>query len=142
MKRPPNETKLESCLVIFLFSSLRSCLYLKTRSIDSRISFGSENIASKEAHLLEHSLYPKTILQFTRFVAFVTHASATGRPEFIADGWSSLRSTVKKKGKMHSGGKPAALGLRMLFMKILMATVSYMIRDLYCLLCFCKWLAS
>lgn len=36
-----------------------------------------EDIASKDAHLLEHSLLPKTILQFTRFVAFITHASAT-----------------------------------------------------------------
>jgi DtxR family Mn-dependent transcriptional regulator len=43
-----------------------------------------EDIASKDAHLLEHSLHPKTILQFTRFVAFITHASVTGRPEFVA----------------------------------------------------------
>ena len=42
-----------------------------------------EDIASKDAHLLEDSLHPKTILQFTRFVPFITHASATGRPEFV-----------------------------------------------------------
>jgi len=39
---------------------------------------------------------------------------------------------------MHSIDKPAALGLGMLFMKILVATVSYLIRDLYCLLHFRK----
>jgi len=41
-----------------------------------------ENIASKDAHMLEHSLHPKTILQFQRFVAFITPTSASGRPEF------------------------------------------------------------
>ena len=45
-----------------------------------------ENIASKDAHLLEHSLHPKTIIQFQRFVAFITYASVTGRPKFVA-GW-------------------------------------------------------
>jgi hypothetical protein len=56
----------------------------------------------------------------------------------LQDGWSSLRSTAKKKSKMHSSDKPAALGLGILVMKILVAAVSYMIRDLYCLLCFRK----
>jgi len=41
-----------------------------------------EDIALKDVHVLEHSLHPKTILQFTRFVDFITHVSATGRPRF------------------------------------------------------------
>jgi DtxR family Mn-dependent transcriptional regulator len=56
-----------------------------------------ENIASKDAHLLEHSLHPKTILQFTRFVAFITHASATGRPEFVARWMEQFKEYCEKE---------------------------------------------
>jgi DtxR family Mn-dependent transcriptional regulator len=56
-----------------------------------------EDIASKDAHLLEHSLHPKTILQFTRFVAFITHASATGRPEFVVRWMEQFKKYCEKE---------------------------------------------
>ena len=40
-----------------------------------------EDIALKDSHILEHQLDPKTILQFTRFVRFITEAPE--RPKFI-----------------------------------------------------------
>ncbi|RLG90781.1 metal-dependent transcriptional regulator [Candidatus Bathyarchaeota archaeon] len=40
-----------------------------------------KDIASKDAHILEHQLDPKTILQFTRFVEFVV--SSSERPKFV-----------------------------------------------------------
>ena len=40
-----------------------------------------EDIALKDSHILEHQLDPKTILQFTRFVKFITGASE--RPRFV-----------------------------------------------------------
>ena len=42
-----------------------------------------KDIALKDAHILEHQLDPKTILQFTKFVEFVTRASATKHPKFV-----------------------------------------------------------
>lgn len=39
------------------------------------------DIALKDAHVLEHRLDPKTILQFARFVEFIT--SAPKRPRFV-----------------------------------------------------------
>ena len=40
-----------------------------------------EDIALKDSHILEHQLDPKTILQFTRFVRFITESSE--RPRFV-----------------------------------------------------------
>ena len=40
-----------------------------------------EDIALKDSHILEHQLDPKTILQFTRFVKFITESSE--RPRFV-----------------------------------------------------------
>lgn len=40
-----------------------------------------KDIALKDAHVLEHQLNPKTILQFTRFVNFISQAPE--RPSFI-----------------------------------------------------------
>ena len=40
-----------------------------------------EDIALKDSHILEHQLDPKTILQFTRFVKFITEASEC--PRFV-----------------------------------------------------------
>lgn len=40
-----------------------------------------EEIALKDAHMLEHQLDPKTVVQFTRFVEFVT--SAPKHPRFL-----------------------------------------------------------
>jgi len=42
-----------------------------------------EDIASKDADVLEHLLHPETILQFKRFVDFIGHTSVTGHPEFV-----------------------------------------------------------
>ena len=36
-----------------------------------------EDIVLKDSHILEHQLDPKTILQFTRFIKFVTEVSST-----------------------------------------------------------------
>jgi DtxR family Mn-dependent transcriptional regulator len=41
-----------------------------------------EDTASKDAHILEHQLDPKTILQFNRFVEFITNALE--RPKFVS----------------------------------------------------------
>jgi DtxR family Mn-dependent transcriptional regulator len=41
-----------------------------------------EKTASKDAHILEHQLDPMTILQFNRFVEFIT--SAPERPKFVS----------------------------------------------------------
>jgi len=40
-----------------------------------------EEVAMKDAHLLEHQLDPMTIKQFTRFVEFIT--SASDRPRWV-----------------------------------------------------------
>ena len=42
-----------------------------------------KDIALKDAHILEHQLDSKTILQFTKFVEFVTSASASKHPKFV-----------------------------------------------------------
>ena len=42
-----------------------------------------DDVAARDAHILEHQLDPKTILQFTRFVEFITQAAETDRPKFI-----------------------------------------------------------
>jgi DtxR family Mn-dependent transcriptional regulator len=42
-----------------------------------------EDVATKDAHILEHQLDPKTILQFTRFVEFISQAMETDHPVFI-----------------------------------------------------------
>lgn len=42
-----------------------------------------EEIALKDAHVLEHRLDPKTILQFTRFVDFITSSTITKHPQFV-----------------------------------------------------------
>ena len=56
-----------------------------------------EDIASKDVHVLEHSLHPKTILQFTRFVDFITHASTTGRPKFVGRWMDQFKEYCKKE---------------------------------------------
>ncbi|TDA42254.1 MAG: metal-dependent transcriptional regulator [Thermoproteota archaeon] len=42
-----------------------------------------DDIAAKDAHILEHQLDPRTILQLARFVEFITQAMETDRPVFI-----------------------------------------------------------
>ena len=56
-----------------------------------------EDIAAKDAHMLEHQLDPKTILQFTRFVEFITQAIATKHPKFIGRWMEQFRKYCEKK---------------------------------------------
>ena len=56
-----------------------------------------EDIALKDAHVLEHLLHPKTILQFTRFVDFITHASATGHPKFVERWMEQFKEYCEKE---------------------------------------------
>lgn len=46
------------------------------------IIFVPEDIAIKDAHILEHQLNPKTILQFTKFVEFII--STRERPQIVS----------------------------------------------------------
>jgi len=56
-----------------------------------------EDIAAKDAHVLEHQLDPKTISQFTRFVEFITRAAATDHPKFIGRWMEQFRKYCEKK---------------------------------------------
>ena len=56
-----------------------------------------EDISAKDAHVLEHQLDPKTILQFTRFVEFITKATTTERPKFIGRWIEQFEKYCKKK---------------------------------------------
>jgi len=46
------------------------------------IIFVPEDVAIKDAHILEHQLDPKTIIQFTKFVEFIT--STKERPQIVS----------------------------------------------------------
>ena len=48
-----------------------------------------EKIAADDAHILEHRLHPETILQFTRFVEFVT--TTREHPRFLARWWEEFK---------------------------------------------------
>ena len=54
-----------------------------------------KDITSKDAHVLEHRLDPKTILQLTRFVEFIT--SAPKHPRFVGRWMEQFRSYCEKK---------------------------------------------
>lgn len=54
-----------------------------------------EEIALKDAHMLEHRLDPKTILQFTRFVDFIT--SAPKHPKFVRRWMEQFRTYCEKE---------------------------------------------
>jgi DtxR family Mn-dependent transcriptional regulator len=56
-----------------------------------------EDIAAKDAHVLEHQLDTKTILQFTRFVEFITRATATDHPKFIRRWMEHFRKYCAEK---------------------------------------------
>lgn len=60
-----------------------------------------EDIALKDAHVLEHRLNPKTILQFKRFVDFIT--SATKHPKFVRRWMEQFRSYCEKKNRKLKG---------------------------------------
>jgi DtxR family Mn-dependent transcriptional regulator len=54
-----------------------------------------KDIALKDAHVLEHRLDPKTILQFTRFVEFIT--SALEHPKFVRKWLEQFKSFCEEK---------------------------------------------
>jgi DtxR family Mn-dependent transcriptional regulator len=56
-----------------------------------------EDVAAKDAHVLEHRLDPKTIWQFSRFVDFITQATATDRPKFVGRWIEQFRKYCKEK---------------------------------------------
>ena len=56
-----------------------------------------EDVAAKDAHVLEHRLDSKTILQFTRFVEFITRAIATDRPKFMGRWVEQFRKYCQEK---------------------------------------------
>lgn len=58
-----------------------------------------EDIALKDAHLLEHRLDSKTILQFTRFVNFITEAKTTKRPRLIERWAEQFRRYCEERDK-------------------------------------------
>ena len=58
-----------------------------------------KDVALKDAHLLEHRLDPKTILQFTRFVDFIT--GATKHPKFVGRWIEQFRRYCEKENCWH-----------------------------------------
>ncbi|MBE0520491.1 metal-dependent transcriptional regulator [Candidatus Bathyarchaeota archaeon] len=56
-----------------------------------------EDVAAKDAHVLEHRLDSKTILQFTRFVEFITQATAADRPKFMRRWMEQFRKYCEEK---------------------------------------------
>ena len=59
-----------------------------------------KDIASKDAHVLEHRLDPKTILQFTRFVDFIT--SSPNHPKFVGRWVEQFRRYCEKENRQHA----------------------------------------
>jgi DtxR family Mn-dependent transcriptional regulator len=56
-----------------------------------------EDVAAKDAHVLEHRLDSKTILQFTRFVEFITQATSADRPKFMRRWMEQFRKYCDEK---------------------------------------------
>ena len=56
-----------------------------------------ENVAAKDAHVLEHRLDPKTILQFSRFVEFITRATSADHPRSIGRWMEQFRKYCEEK---------------------------------------------
>lgn len=56
-----------------------------------------ENVAAKDAHVLEHRLDSKTILQFTRFVEFITRATAADHPKFVGRWMEQFKRYCERK---------------------------------------------
>jgi DtxR family Mn-dependent transcriptional regulator len=63
-----------------------------------------EDIAARDAHVLEHRLDPKTILQFTRFVEFITRATAADHPKFVGRWMEQFRKYCKEKTNNRTKG--------------------------------------
>lgn len=58
-----------------------------------------KEIALKDSHLLEHQLHPKTVVQFTRFVEFVT--SAPEHPKFLGRWLEQFKTYCEKENQQH-----------------------------------------
>jgi len=58
-----------------------------------------KDIALKDAHVLEHRLDPKTILQFTRFVEFIT--GTPKHPRFVRRWVEQFRRYCEKENRQH-----------------------------------------
>jgi len=58
-----------------------------------------KEIALKDSHLLEHRLHPKTVLQFTRFVEFVS--SAPEHPKFVGRWLDQFKKYCEKENQQH-----------------------------------------
>jgi DtxR family Mn-dependent transcriptional regulator len=56
-----------------------------------------EEVALRDAHVLEHRLDPRTILQFTRFVDFIS--SAPRHPKFVRRWMEQFRSYCEKENR-------------------------------------------
>lgn len=56
-----------------------------------------EDVAAKDAHVLEHRLDSKTILQFTRFVEFITQATSADRPKLMRRWMEQFRKYCDEK---------------------------------------------
>lgn len=59
-----------------------------------------DDVAARDAHILEHQLDPKTILQFTRFVEFITRAAETDHPKFIKRWIEEFREYCERRGRL------------------------------------------
>lgn len=58
-----------------------------------------KDVALKDAHVLEHQLDSKTILQFTRFVEFIT--SAPEHPKFVKRWLGQFKRYCETKKRQH-----------------------------------------
>lgn len=58
-----------------------------------------KEIALKDSHMLEHQLDPKTVLQFTKFVEFIT--SASERPKFVRRWLEQFKKYCEKENQQH-----------------------------------------
>lgn len=58
-----------------------------------------KEIALKDSHLLEHRLHPKTVLQFTKFVEFIT--SAPERPKFVGRWLDQFKKYCEKENQQN-----------------------------------------
>jgi len=56
-----------------------------------------KDVALRDAHILEHRLHPKTILQFARFVEFIT--SYADRPRFVRRWLEEFKKYCEKSDK-------------------------------------------
>lgn len=59
-----------------------------------------KDVALKDAHVLEHRLDPKTILQFARFVEFIT--SAPKHPKFVGKWMEQFRRYCEKENRQQN----------------------------------------